>query len=328
LAGNGERKKKKKIKFGLLIPQQSLDFLTITKISRKCERLGFDSVWLVDHLLPYDTPRVSISVPMLESWTTLAALSRETSALKIGPLVTCNIFRRPQILAKMGATLDVISGGRLLFGIGACWFKTEFDQYGMRFPKINERIDRLKESIEIIKSMWTKDKTSFSGKYYSVNEAVCEPKPVQKPHPQFWIGAEGEKMLRVVAQYADVWNFASDINPYAVEEYKEKKELLDNLCKEYQRDPDEIEQSWLGIALVASSSSTDLEAKIEKYKPKSMALDRYSRGIVGTADDCIEKIKEYISAGVTYFTLIFPELGDEPDESLSIFGKEVIPAFD
>jgi alkanesulfonate monooxygenase SsuD/methylene tetrahydromethanopterin reductase-like flavin-dependent oxidoreductase (luciferase family) len=169
-------------------------------MAKKCEELNFDSVWLVDHLLPYDAPRVPISATMLESWTTLSALSRETSSLKLGPLVTCNIFRRPQILAKMGATFDLISGGRLLFGIGACWFKTEFEQYGIPFPKISERINRLKETIQIIKSMWTQDKASFSGKYYSINEAICEPKPVQKPYPQFWIGAEGEKMLRVVAQ--------------------------------------------------------------------------------------------------------------------------------
>jgi F420-dependent oxidoreductase-like protein len=319
-------RKRRKIKLGVLIPQQGLDFPTITKISKKCEELHFDSVWLVDHLLPYDAPRVPISAPMLESWTTLAALSRETSNLKMGPLVTCNIFRRPQILAKMGATLDVISGGRLLFGIGACWFKPEFEQYGMPFPKIGERIDRLKEAIEVIKAMWTNNRASFSGKYYSINEAVCEPKPVQEPHPPFWIGAEGEKMLRVVAQYADVWNFASDINPYTVEEYREKKKFLDRLCAEYKRDPAEIEQSWLGIALAASSRN-DANSQIEKYKPKDMTQDRYLREIVGTSDDCIARMKEYVSAGATYFTLIFPGLGQDCDV-LTTFGNEVIPAFD
>ncbi len=317
---------KRKIKFGVLIPQQSLDFPTVNEISKKSEELGFDSVWLVDHLLPYDAPRVPISSPMLECWTTLAALSRETNNLKIGPLVTCNIFRRPQILAKMGATLDVISRGRLLFGIGACWFKPEFEQYGMPFPRIAERIDRLKEAIQIIKAMWTLDKASFSGKYYSISNAICEPKPLQKPHPKFWIGAEGEKMLRVVAEYANVWNFASDINPYTVEEYKEKKKILDKLCGEYKRNSEEIEQSWLGITLTASSR-TDLRSKIEKYKPEDMSEDRYLRDIVGTSDECIEKVEEYVKAGVTYFTLIFPGIGDERD-SLNRFGKEVISAFE
>ena len=173
------------IRFGVFLPFYAFEakgkspssyFNQVREVVLECERLGYHSVWLDDHLMFGKRP-------ILESWTTLSALSSITKKIKLGTMVLCNSFRKPALLAKMAATLDVISNGRLEFGIGAGTQKDEHIAYGIPFSNPSVRIDRMKEAVEIIKTMWTQEKASYEGKYYRIKEAVCEPKPMQKPHP-------------------------------------------------------------------------------------------------------------------------------------------------
>ena len=168
------------IKFRVQIAQDALDYPNVKRIASECEKLEFDSIWLYDHFYPLSPP---FNKSVLESWTTLTALALETKAIRLGVLVTCNLFRHPSVLAKMSATVDVISGGRLQFGIGAGWYEEECLAYGIQFPKASVRIRRLRESVQIVKKMWTEEKSDFEGRYYRIKDAICEPKPVQKPHP-------------------------------------------------------------------------------------------------------------------------------------------------
>jgi len=191
-----------------------------------CERLGYDSVWFADHF--------TTGGFRFECWTILSSISQITNNMRLGTLVLCNNFRNPALLAKMGATLDVISKGRLDLGIGAGWHKDEHEAYGFGpFPPPSVRVERLRESVEIIKKMWTEDKASYKWKHYITKEAICEPKPVQKPHPPILIGGGGERLtLKVVAACADMWNYMG-----SVENYKHKLSVLEKHCKQIGRDP-------------------------------------------------------------------------------------------
>lgn len=185
-----------KVKFGVQSLQGMPDYSTLRKVVLECDHLGFDSVWVYDHLqFTYG--------PTLECWTVLSALAEATSRIRIGPLVTCNAFRYPSLLAKMAATVDMISDGRVNFGIGAGWHEDEATAYGISFPRAGIRVEMLDEALSIIKKLWTEDKVTFKGKHYSVDNDVCLPKPVQKPHPPILVGGSGDKMLRLIARHAN-----------------------------------------------------------------------------------------------------------------------------
>lgn len=156
------------------------DWETIKSTALTCEKLGYHSIWFGDHLATGDA--------RLECWTLLSAIAMVTSKLRFGPLVLCNNFRNPALVAKMAASLDVISNGRLEFGIGAGGNKEEHDEYGFELPEPRVRIARLREAVRIIWKMWTEERPTYSGKWYKVNNVLCEPKPLQKPHPPITIG--------------------------------------------------------------------------------------------------------------------------------------------
>ncbi|HEV7125921.1 MAG TPA: LLM class F420-dependent oxidoreductase, partial [Ktedonobacterales bacterium] len=178
--------------------------------------------------------------PCLEGWTLLAALAAQTERLRVGLMVTGNTYRHPAVLAKMGATVDHLSRGRLDFGIGAGWNELEHTAYGIPLYAPGERIRRLGEACEVIRRMWTQEAPDFDGTYYQLKGARCEPKPIQKPYPPFVIGGSGEQLtLRVVAQYADIWNFVGG----SPEEFTHKNTVLDQHCAAIGRDPATIERS-------------------------------------------------------------------------------------
>jgi F420-dependent oxidoreductase-like protein len=169
------------------------------------EELGFDSVWVYDHF--HNVPR-PIHSTVFECWTVMAAISQRTSRVRLGQMVSCNAYRHPSVVAKITSTIDVISGGRLDFGIGAGWYEHEYKGYGFPFGEPKERIGMLRESVEIIRSMWSQPDTSYAGKFYSLDGAQCDPKPLQQPNPPIWIGGGGEQLtLRVVARWGDWANF-------------------------------------------------------------------------------------------------------------------------
>lgn len=299
-----------KVNFGVFLPFYAFEvgekntsplFNRVRDVVLECERLGYHSVWLDDHLMFGKRP-------ILECWTTLATLSSLTTRIRLGTMVLCSSFRNPALLAKMTATLDVISGGRLEFGIGAGVQKEEHIAYGMPFPEARIRIERMKEAVEIIKKMWTEKKASYKGKHYEINEARCEPKPVQKPHPPITIGGGGEKLtLKVTAQYADRYDFG--YLP-SLELYKHKLEVLENYCRAVGRDPQEIEKScWPGGQVLFARHQKELGEKLLQRKPKRITISDFEKlNLVGTPDDCLKKLQPYADLGVTHFMLFFGNL--------------------
>ncbi|HEU5440460.1 MAG TPA: LLM class F420-dependent oxidoreductase [Ktedonobacterales bacterium] len=196
-----------------------------------------EHAWLFDHFIPLGPDPTG---PQLEGWTLLSAYAAQTQRIRVGLMVMGNTYRHPAVVANIGATLDVISNGRLDFGIGAGWNELEHDMYGIPLYKPGERIRRLGEACEVIRLLWTQTVANFDGKYYQLHDARCEPKPIQKPYPPFVIGGSGEQLtLRVVAKYADVWNFVGG----SVEEFIHKCEVLDTYCGEIGRDPAAIRRS-------------------------------------------------------------------------------------
>ena len=194
-------------------------------------------LWLFDHFVPL---RMEPTEPCLEGWTLLTALAVQMKRARVGLMVAGNTYRHPAVLANMAATLDVITGGRLEFGIGAGWHEGEHQMYGIPFGTIGQRIRAMDEACVVIRSLWTYEQTSFDGHYYSLVEARCEPKPIQRPGPPITIGGTGEKLtLRVVARHADRWNF----NGKTVDEFTRLNAVLDEHCRAVGRDPTAIMRS-------------------------------------------------------------------------------------
>lgn len=327
------------LNFGLHLHLEGLNYDDVRNIAVECENLGFHSLWFYDHLLPISTNR---SEPILDCLTTLAAIATNTKTLRLGTLVLCNSYRHPSILAKMGATLDVISNGRLEFGIGAGWKEDEYKAYGIPFPSASIRIGQLKEAVQIIKEMWTAEKTTFKGKYYSLTDAICEPKPLQKPTPPIWIGGKGEKlMLKVVAKLADGCNFLQ-VTPG---EYKHKLDVLRKYTDSYGRDPNKFQKSFTATILLANETD-EVEKLARSYVKSQVSYGKISTairhprkalafaneflrrkttrfGIIGTPEQCIDQIEKYVELGVTYFIFEFPSLPDL--SALKLFAQYVMP---
>lgn len=197
----------------------------------------FEHAWLFDHFNPIGG---SLDGPCYEGWTTLAALAAQTQRIRLGLMVTGNTYRHPAVLAHIAATLDVISNGRLDLGLGAGWNEYEHRSMGIPLYPPGERIERFGEACELIKRLFTQPIADFDGQFYQLQEARCDPKPVQQPYPPFVIGGGGERRtLRVVAQYADIWNFAGG----PVEDFTHKVEVLKRHCEAVGRDPSTIQLS-------------------------------------------------------------------------------------
>jgi len=298
----------KRIKFGLS-PWLSSDLAFYREWVLECEDLGFHSIYVTDHL-----------AGGLECWTKLSALSTITRRVRLGTVVLCNPLRNPALLANMAASVDIISGGRLELGLGAGHVKWDFDICGIPFPKPSVRIGQMEEAIKIVKMMWAGQNPRFQGKYYEIEEARC-PKPIQQPHPPIMVGGEGEKLtLKVVAKHANMCNLPHT----TVEQTNRKLEVLREHCGRVGRDPREIENSWFGIALV-SDKSKELDEGMETLH--RLAPDRYpnpentrARTITGTPEQCINKISEYVEAGITYFILYFPDR-----KGVRLFSREIMP---
>ena len=195
----------------------------------------------------------------MEAWTLLAALARETQRIGIGILVTCNGYRNPALLAKMAATVDVLSNGRLIHGLGAGWFADEYEGYGFDFPDVPMRLAQLDEALHIQKLLWTADRPSFAGRHYRLREAWCEPRPVRKPHPPILIGGGGEKvLLRLVARHADMWNCQGE-----PAELGRKIDILRRHCEAEGRPLDAIGRTWFGQVIIDADAAR-ARARVER----------------------------------------------------------------
>jgi len=257
----------------------------------------------------------------LEGWVALTALAMKTQQLRVGTLVTGITYREPAVLAKMGATLDVITGGRLEMGLGAAWFQFEHEALGIPFPPVAERIKRLGEACEVITRMWTEDAATWDGTYYHIKEAYCNPKPVQKPRPPILIGGSGEQLtLKMVARYADTWNAFG-----TPDVFKHKIDVLRRHCEAIGRDLNAIEKS-VSLPPVLTRDQSKLDAMLaDMASRRAMSLDEAKANMLwGSPEQAIKKIEAYRDIGVTHIILSLRAPYDA--SQLELFAREVIPA--
>jgi F420-dependent oxidoreductase-like protein len=229
------------LRFGICV-DQNLGWEKNVERWRRFEELGFDSVWDCDHWVQPSRP----SGPYFEAWTLLAALAAKTQRIRIGVLVSSNTFRHPAWLAKMAATVDHVSGGRLELGLGAGWYEPEHRMLGIEFPKPKELVDRFEEAVRVVDLLLRQDVTSFEGSHYRLQDATFRPRPVQQPRPPLTIGAHGTRMLGIAARWADGWNsFGTPA------EIRSRNAILDEHCVRIGRDPGTIVRSlyyWIARA--------------------------------------------------------------------------------
>jgi alkanesulfonate monooxygenase SsuD/methylene tetrahydromethanopterin reductase-like flavin-dependent oxidoreductase (luciferase family) len=290
------------IQFGWALNAETPQSMTPSQyrdgVQRQLELVGpqVDSLWFVDHVQFGDSP-------LLEGWTALTYLCAEYPQFQVGHMVLCQSFRNPALLAKMAATLQYLSQGRFTFSIGAGWHEEEYRAYGYEFPPAGARVDQLEETLQIVRALWTEKKVTYKGRYFSVNDAYCEPKP--DPVPPILIGGTGSRMLNLIARYADGWN-AAWISP---EEYRQLGALLDQKCRNLGRDPSQIQRSWFGRCVCVDSE-----------KEASMLQ---GRGLLGTPEQIVEQLQVYVQLGIQYFMLGSRSLSDMT--TVELLAREVLP---
>jgi F420-dependent oxidoreductase-like protein len=308
--------------FGVFVPQgwkmelSSIDdpqakWAKAVEVAEFAESSGLDSLWVYDHF--HNVPRPAHEA-VFECWTTLAAISQRTSRVKLGQMVGCAPYRNPGLLAKITSNIDVMSGGRLVWGIGAGWYEHEFRGYGYEFPAPKDRIRMLRETVEIVKAMWTQPDVSYDGTFFTLHGAQCDPKPVQQPHPEVLIGGGGEQLtLRVVARHAGASNFGG-----RPDEWAHKAGVLQRHCAEAGRDYDEIRKT-ISPEVFIRESEQELRAGGSRSL-RGEPFDSWQVGnLVGTPEQVAEKVRAYIDLGCTGF---YPWCSDYPStESLRLFAR-------
>jgi F420-dependent oxidoreductase-like protein len=264
-------------------------FDTIREVAVAAEEGGFHALWAPDHFMPFGPGADYV----FEVWTTLATLARETSRIRIGQMVTANGYRNPALQAKMASTLDVISGGRVTFGVGAGWVEDEYAAFGYDFPSGPERLRELREALQIIRSMWTEPSTTFEGRYYRTRAVVNQPAGVQTPHVPIMVAGGGEKVtLRLVAEYADYCNVQEP-----PDEVARKFGILARHCAEVGRDFGTITKTSTGYCVLAD---TDEEARAQVPPWASMVFpgDVLEYGLIGSLETVGKRIAVWEEAGV------------------------------
>jgi F420-dependent oxidoreductase-like protein len=315
------------MEFGLQHPNYNFDYDgrdasqiidSLKNLARRAENLGFDSFWVMDHFHQISGVG-NRQDPMLEGWTTISVLAGLTSRIKLGTLVTGIIYRHPSVLAKMGATLDVLSKGRLFMGIGAAWNQEESLSYSIPFPTTKERLLRLEEAIQIIRKMWTEEPAAtFNGKYYHINSAYCNPKPIQKPSPPIMIGGSGERFtLKIIAKYADACNLFG-----STETVKRKLSILREHCKSVGRDYDSILKTKLGL-IVIDNDKKMVEKRLHQIISNGIPEERVREFVVyGTPDDVLKQIELLEEVGIQYLIVDLEPYREL--EALEVFGNSIV----
>jgi F420-dependent oxidoreductase-like protein len=275
---------------------------------RDVDALGFDSAWVFDHFLPIFADPTG---PCLEGWTSVSALAMVTRQVRLGVLVTGNTYRHPAVLAKMATTVDILSQGRLLLGLGAGWYELEHAAYGLPFPRPRERLQRLDEALTVITKLWTEERVTFPGRYYQLTDAVLNPRPIQQPRPPLLVGASGEQVaLDIVTRHADIWNsFGSP------DVFQRKIAVLNEHCRKRGRDPETIEKS----VLLQMTLTDDPETKRRALENESWGM------LAGSPAEIRQQIERYVAVGVT--SIIISLAAPYDHTALHRFAAEVLPAF-
>lgn len=302
-----------RVQFGFILPADKLDKARrptyIADVHRALDLVAghFDTVWIIDHLQAGDSD-------LLEGFTTLTYLAALHPQLTFGHTVICQSFRNPALVAKMGATLQFLSGGRFLLGVGAGWDEAEYRAYGYEFPPPRVRVEQLEESLQIIKAMWTEEQATFTGRHYRVAGAYCEPKP--DPFPLVMVGAFKPKMLRLTARYADWWNVSST----GIEGYRRMVAECERACADVGRDPATLRRTW-GGGCICAPTQAEAEALARALYDDS---DPDNFDFVGSPQRIVEQMRPFLDMGVDYFMLDcggFPRL-----TTLELLISDVLPA--
>ena len=315
-------------RLGLQIPNFTYDgvadadlFERIVEIATTAESSGFDSVWVMDHLY-----QISMIGPpenaMLEAYTLLGALAARTSKVRLGTMVTGVTYRNPALLAKITTTLDLISSGRAILGIGAAWNEQEHEGYGFDFYTQRERFERLTEAVQIARLMFTEDRPSFDGSYYRIHEALNVPRPVTPGGPPILVGGSGEKWtLRLVAERADACNLFGDL-----ETIRHKISVIERHCAEVGRDPSEITKTRLG-SLVIGATEAEADAKLPAFAATRSLTREQARtfATVGGPDSVAEQAQAFLDAGLD--GLLFNMTDSQDLEPVRLAGAALAPLF-
>lgn len=326
------------MRFGLFIPQGwRLDLAGIDTadqwaamrtLAQAADRGPWDSIWVYDHF--HTVPRPTDHATH-EAWTLMSALAVATERVRLGQMCTCMGYRNPAYLAKVAATVDAISGGRVEMGIGGGWYEHEWRAYGYGFPSAGERLAMLDEGVQIMRELWTSGQASFAGKHYQVDGAICRPTPLQDGGIPLWIAGGGEKKtLRIAAKYAQYTNF--DATP---ETFRHKSEVLEQHCRDVGRDFGEIVRSG-NYNVVIGATDKDVQDKLAWVRSHyaehvdeqavERTADMFATGpLVGTPEQLVERLVEARALGMTYAIGYFVDAAYDPS-SVELFAKEVIPA--
>lgn len=297
-------------------------FERVSQIAQLAENSGYDSLWTMDHLHQIDSVG-DPEEPILEAYTTLAALATVTKSAQLGVLVTASGFRNPALLAKMVTTIDIISGGRTILGIGAGWHEEEYLAYGIDFPPIRERLAQLSEAIQVCRAMFTSHAPSFTGKYHQLAGALNVPRPVRPAGPPILIGGGGEKVLiPMVAQLGDACNFFG--GPATV---RHKIGVLEKACEAIGRDPAEITKTWLGAVIIADTEQ-ELQVSLERLARLYALSPRAVRGfaLCGAESDVLRQLGQYQAAGID--GVIVSPLDPDDEECIQRVGTTLRSAID
>ena len=313
LTASGREQDMARVDFGVMLPQIKRGWDETKAAAQLVDRLGYHSVWFNDHLYGIPMP----AIPIMEAWTALSAVGAVTGKVELGTLVTPIGFRNPALLAKMVATLDTISNGRVIVGLGSGWFAQEFSGYGIDFPPVRDRLRQLDEGIQLMRRMWSEEQVTFAGRYYKTDDVYCAPKPVRPP--PILIGGGGEKvLLKLVAKHADIWNNLA-VN---LEQLAHKAAVVRRHCEAIGRDPATLRLSQQTMVVIGSDAA-DAQSKAEKAQ--RIYGGHMGRGIAGTAQQCIDQIGALAAHGVSLLMIEF--FGRDIREPAQLFAETVLPAF-
>ena len=300
------------MRLGLALPHydtsyagEPVSWARVREVARLAERAGYDSIWVSDHLFldfaKYGGP--ADSQDAFECWTTMSALAASTERVRIGSLVVCNDLRNPGLLAKMIATVDRLSGGRVDVGLGAGWYEPEYRAAGIAFDEPAVRIARMGEALQIVSRLLEGEELTFEGKHYRLSGAICRPGPHQSPRPPLWVGGKGDMTLRTAARHADGWNFSWVTS---LDAYEERARAADAACEKVGRDPASLRRS-AGVYVLAGRDEADARARFERLAEVSppgvlgpgVSWEDFRRDrVAGGKQEVIDKLGSLAALGV------------------------------